>query len=864
MPLMNLRPAGRFSPVSLFRPDSVAVIGAGSPEGRQVMGNLQAGGFKGTIFPVDADDPSAIAALPSAPDLAVLATPPDAVPAALAALAAKGTFAAVVIGMAEGLADPVRRSGVRVLGPGSFGIVVPAIGLNASRAHLPPPAGRLGLVSQSAALCRAVLDWAEPNGVGFSHIVGIGGNADIGFGPVLDWLSRDAGTGAILLDIRHLKNRRAFLSAARAASRLRPVVAIRPGTLLADPSGDTERAFEAALRRAGVLSVTRLEDLLAAAETLTRARLGRGNALAIVTNAISAGRMAADAALRDGLHLAAPLAGPGAEPGSGPGTGPGTGTDTDDGIVHVGPDGSHLLAGLAASAAAAPDVGAVLVLHAPSGAADQAAIAALAVRRGKIPVPMLVCAMGETTGAVHRHSLIAAGMPVFATPEQAVRGFLHLVQDRRNRAAARELPPGTVLAVAPDRDGVRDAFAAIRREGRLASTQDEALAVLGGYGVPVAPTRAVATAHEAAAASVSLGFPTVVKLRQSERPNARAPGGLALDLHDAREVEVAARLLSARRDRQSGARDEGLLVQRQAAHSRELRIRVADDATFGPVISFGQGGTTADIAHDASADLPPLNLALARGLIARTRVAATLAGFRDRPAADIEAVAATLVRISQLVVDFPEIAELELNPLFADADGVLAVDAWLRLRQAGDAGGGLAITPYPDELGEHWTARDGERHVIRPIRPEDAAQHGAFFARLSPQDIRYRFFSAMRELSPEQMARLTQVDYDREMAFIAVREASGETVGVARLVCEAEEDAGEFAVIVQADTKGKGVASHLMQRLIDWARGRGLRAVVGLVLADNAPMLAFVRHLGFALHRMREEPDVVEARLSLE
>ncbi len=856
MPFRPTRPTGRFHPSCLFRPESVAVIGAGSPEGSQVLENLQAGGFAGEILSLEAGHGPDIAALPTAPDLAVIATPPNTVPAAMAALAAKGTFAAIVIAAADRLADTARQTGVRVLGPGSFGIAVPGIGLNASRAHLPPPAGRIGLVSQSAALCRAVLDWAQPNGVGFSHIVGIGGNADIGFGLVLDWLSRDPGTGAILLDIRQLKNRRAFLSAARAASRLRPVVAIRPGSLLSDPSGGAERAFEAALRRAGVLCVTRLEDLLAAAETLSRARLGRGDALAIVTNAISAGRMAADAALRDGLHLA-PV------PGAGPGSLCGAGSD--DGIAHVGPDASHLLAGLASSAAAAPGVGGVLVVHAPSGAADQAAIAALAACRGTMQVPLLVCAMGETTGAVHRRSLVEAGMPVFATPEQAVRGFLHLVQDRRNRAVARELPPSTVLTVAPDRDEVRRVLATMRRAGRLAAMQDEALSVLCAYSIPMAPSRAVAAAEDAAAAALLLGFPAVVKLRQSERPDARAQGGLALDLHDAREVAVAARLLSARRDRQPDARDDGLLVQRQAARPRELRIRVADDATFGPVISFGQGGTTADIVHDVAADLPPLNLALAHGLIARTRVAATLARFRDMPAADTEAVAETLVRVSQLIVDFPEIAELEVNPLSADADGVLAVDAWLRLREAGDTGGGLAITPYPAELVEHWTARDGERLIVRPIRPEDAEQHGAFFHRLSPQDIRYRFFTAMRELPPEQMARLTQVDYDREMAFIAVREASGETVAVARLVCEPgePEGEGEFAVIVQADMKGRGLATHLMRRLIDWARGRGLRAVVGQVLADNAPMLAFVRHLGFSLRRTPEEPDVVEARLSL-
>jgi acetyltransferase len=252
---------------------------------------------------------------------------------------------------------------------------------------------------------------------------------------------------------------------------------------------------------------------------------------------------------------------------------------------------------------------------------------------------------------------------------------------------------------------------------------------------------------------------------------------------------------------------------------------------------------------------------LALALIARTRAAGTLAGFRDMPAARIDTVAETLVRISQLIVDFPEIAALEVNPLFVDAEGVLAADAWLRVRPVGDHGM-LAIAPYPDALIEHCEVH-GERLIIRPIRPEDAAQHGTFFARQSAEDIRYRFFTAMRELSPEMMARLTQIDYDREMAFVAIREITGETVGVARLIAESDGTTGEFAVIVQPDLKGKGLASRLMQRLIDWARARGMAAVVGQVLADNAPMLAFVRHLGFRVRRLPEEPDVMEARLDL-
>ena len=847
MHLPRDKPAGRFGPAHLFHPDSVAVIGAGTDIGAQALANLRAGGFKGDIAVIEAVANVATLAAPA--DLAVFAAQPTL--DMLHALAAKGTFAAVVLCPADALTELSRQSGVRMLGPDSFGVVVPGIGLNASRAHLPPPAGRVGLVSQSSALCRLVLDWAQPNGVGFSHIVGIGGRADIGFGAVLDWLSRDPGTGAILLEIKELRSRRAFLSAARAASRLRPVVALWPGMLHADPSGAADRAFEAALRRAGVLSVHSLDGLLAAAETLARAKPVCTEALSIVTNAISAGQLAADAVLRDGMQLAGD-------------------------IVHVAPDAPEHLAAYALTAAAQPNVGGVLVVHVPADSNADAVMTALTAYRTAMRVPLLVCAMGETTGAAHRHALAQAGVAVFATPEQAVHGFRHLVQDRRNRAAARELPTSAVLTVTSDRDTVRRLFARIRQADRLTAMQDEALDVLNAYGIPVVPNRVVASANDAVEAAELLGFPAVLKLRQSVRPDLRASGGLALDLHNAAEVAAAAERLSPPSSWPGSASpstspathrhpDSGtvLMVQRQATRWRELRIRVADDATFGPIISFGQGGTTADIVGDISADLPPLNLPLAHALIARSRAAATLGRFRDNPPANEAAVAEAIVRISQLIVHFPEIAELDLNPLIVDTDGVLAADAWLRLREPGDTGGGLAISPYPANLIEHWTLRDGERLIIRPVRPEDAEQHAAFFARLSPQDIRYRFFTAMRELSAEMTARLTQIDYDREMAFVAAREATGETVGVARLVSENEHE-GEFAVIVQADMKGKGVASHLMRRLIEWARGRGMGAIVGQVLADNAPMLTFVRGLGFTVKRMVGEPDVMDVRLVLD
>lgn len=824
MTVPRLNAAGRFDPAALFRPTSIAVLGAETEAGAQIVANLALSGFSGNVHTTLVNDVS----------LAILAVPPDQIGPAMTALARANCFAAIVPGPADDLPGHAARTGVKLLGPNSFGLAVPRLQLNATRSHIPPPTGRLALISQSSALCRTVIDWAGPNGVGFSHIVGIGGNAGIGFGVTLDWLSRDPDTGAILLDIRRIKNHRLFLSAARAAARLRPVVALRAGLRLLDDDGTAELSFEAALRRSGVLYVKRLEDLLAAAETLSRAKPASCDTLAIVSNAIGPGRLAADSILRQGHQLRAPQA-----------------------ITHVA---SADLAATAFALAAEPGIGGVLVIHAPQGPPDKAAIASLCDPPRTLRAPLLICAMGETTGAMHRTALARAGLPVFATPDQAVQGFEHLVRDRRNREAARELPPSTVLDLAPEHDRVRRFFDRTRAAGRLTLTQDEALDILAAYGIPTVPTRFAANPQDAATAAELVGFPAVVKQRDSGAPPDRPPASLVFDLHDAAAVLAAARLLSGRAE-QRGSNPE-LLVQRYVGRPREVAVHVADDATFGPAITFGAGGTTPNPA-DRAVDLPPLNLPLAKALIRRCRTGAMLQHpLPDRAPVSSEAVAGVLVRISQLIVDFPDIAELDVPSLFVDPAGVLAADAWIKLRGPDEQTGHLAIAPYPVELTEHRQVGP-DRVTIRPIRPEDAAAHTAFFSRLSPQDIRYRFFSAMRELSPQQTVRLTQVDYDREIAFIAVNEATGDTVGVSRLVCDLNGESGEFAVIVQADMKGRGLASHLMRRLIEWARTRALKQLVGQILADNHPMLSFIRHLGFTLHRMQDDPEVIKAKLAL-
>ncbi len=840
--------AGRFRPELLFRPQSVAVIGADRADGAGFVAALLAGGFGGPVLPVAAGRPSVagvfaygdIGALPLAPDLALVCAEPDAVPEAIAALAARGGRAAIIpggiTGAAGSLAGLARAHGMRILGPEAFGIAVPACGREARPgagiSHPAPRPGRVALVSQSGALCRAVLDWAEPHRVGFSYVIGGGAHGDIGFGMILDWLSRDSDTGAILLDIRGIKDRRLFLSAARAAARLRPMVALHAGGLLMDPSGAAEAVFQAALGRCGVLSVRTLGELLAAAETLTRARPARGETVAIVADALGPARLAADAALRAGLSLVGPDA-------------------ASDGITLVPPE-ADLAASITRMAA---EAGGVVVVHAPSAPAASGAttLAALAAAVKAAPAPVLVCALGETSGAAWRRDLAASGVPVFAEPEAALQGFLHLVRDRRNRAAARELPAAKVLTLAPD-------LAAVRRlinRARIADVDyldnEDALAVMAAYGLPTLPTRAAEGVEDAVSAASILGFPVVLKRRRAGGPRL----GLALDLADPIALRDAARVLLRRPGPQAG-----LLVQRQAGRAREIAITVREDAIFGPAISLGPGGVTAE-ARDAAIELPPLNLALAAGLLTRSsRATALLAAQPDLPAADTPALAEVLVRVSQMIVDLPEIDALTINPLFVDAEGVAVADVMLRLRPPG-AAARLALSPYPAELARRITIR-GAAYTLRPIRPEDAEEHGALFSRLAPDDIRYRFFTPLRSLPAEQLARLTQVDYEREIAFVAVREATGETVGVARLVHETDAPDAEFAIAVQPDAKGAGIGRALMEQIFAWARTRGISEIAGEVLAENAPMIAFVRRLGFTIARLPGEAGVMAVRMALE
>jgi acyl-CoA synthetase (NDP forming)/GNAT superfamily N-acetyltransferase len=748
----------------LLTPRSVCVLGATTLDGARILANLHTGGFGGDIWSVPGTSET-VAGLPGVPDLTIIATAGEAAAADLAALGAHGGAVAILTGQLADLSGVAKAAGVRVLGPNAFGLAAPKLGLNASLSHMAIPRGHVALITQSASLARAVVDWAGPNGVGFSHVVGIGGNADVGFGAILDFLARDPDTRLILLDIRRVRARRAFISAARAASRLRPMVALRPGGLLLDPSGRSDGVFAAALNRAGVFVVDQFEDFLAAAETLSRARALRGEAMAVITNAIGPGRLAADAALRAGIRLAIlPPEAQATLTASLP-------ADLTQGLVYAGSAAPTDVANIAELVGAVPQVGGVLVLLAPTGANDGKAVDSVIAAARMAHLPVLTCVMGETTGAAHRRRIAEAGLPAFATPEQAVQAFSHLLRDRAARHAARELPPSRVLDIDPDLTAARRIVAGVLASDRLSLGRAESLALLACYGLAHAPP----------------------------------------------------------------------------ATGQAACLRCHDDPTFGPAIMLA-----ASPAAACAYDLPPLNLPLAQAMAGR-------AGITGAPAA---AAADALVRISQMLVDLPEIASLGIDRLVLSEDGEAGLeDAAVWLRPGGDRAW-LAISPYPDHLSEAWSSH-GQHFTIRPIRPEDAAAHAAMVSRIPPEDLRYRFFTAVRQVAPEQMVRLTQIDYDREMAFIAVRDSDQATVGVARLVCESSGGPGEFAILVEPDCKGLGLARHLMDRLAGWARARGIPAITGQVLADNHPMLGFMHRLGFTARRAPDEPDVVDVTLDL-
>jgi acetyltransferase len=887
----------------MFRPRSIVLVGGSRrPDsvGAVIARNLTGGGFPGTLMGIHpaADEIEGIrcwptaAALPEAPDLAVIATPAAAVPGLIEALAARGTRAAVVVtaGFGEGgraggaalrqaMAEAARPTLLRIAGPNCLGIMAPWEGVNASFAHMAPTPGGLACVAQSGAVIASILDWAATRGIGFSHMVSLGDMADVDFGDMLDYLAADRHTRAILLYIEAVTHTRKFMSAARAAARTKPVIVIKAGRheaaarAVQSHTGSlagADEVYDAAFRRAGALRVYSLAEFFDAAATLATAPRIAGERLAIVTNGGGVGILAADALLDLGGKLAtlAPETVAALDAVLPP-------TWSRDNPVDVigDADGPRYAAALG-PLLADRGVDAVLALNCPTAVADgmDAAHAVADAARRDGP-PILACWLGGASAEAARPLFAASRIPDFQTPESAVRGFMYLVEHRRNQAQLMETPPSL-----PDDLGIDTARArgliegAMTGEGAGGLWLDEARAktLLAAYGIETTPVATARTPEEAARAAGSLGLPAVIKILSPDILHKSDVGGVALDLATADAVRNAAETMLARiREAQPAARIEGFAVQPMVRMQGafELIVGVHEDAQFGPVLLFGHGGTAVEAVNDSAVALPPLNMGLARALMARTRVHRLLQGYRDRPAAALDGIALALVRVSQMVVDNAEVAELDINPLLAGPDGVLALDARIRLAPAaGPAAARLAIRPYPKALETVVALADGAQVMLRPVRPEDEPGFQSFFARMSPEAVRLRFFAPLKQLSHEFAARLTQIDYDREMALVAVpgpAAAEKEILGIARFAADPDGERAEYAVTVSTDCTGRGLATALMKHLIGYARARGLREIHGAVLTENVRMLTLAREFGFAVERDPDDATVVTTRLTL-
>lgn len=864
MTIRNLAP--------LFHPRSVAVIGGssqGGSLGELVLTNIIDGGFEGNVFAVNPNQVELegawwvhrIDALPEAPDLAVIVTPAAAVPGIIAELGALGTKAAIVI--SAGLADAAAKAALleaakphllRILGPNCLGALMPHARLNASFAPRGALPGGLAFVSQSGALVTAMLDWAADRNIGFSSVISAGDMVDIDLGDLIDMLAADSRTDAILLYVEGVTNPAKFMSAARAASRIKPVIAVKAGRSEAagkaafSHTGALIGAYDvhaAAFARAGIVLVDSLAELLDAAQVLCRYRPRVGERLAIVTNGGGAGVLAADALLETG----GTLAGLSLETIAALDPQLPAGWSRANPIDVVGDARPERFAAAVTAALADPGVDALLVMHCPTAVATGIEIAkgvtAALAGRGTAAKPVIACWMGPANASAARSLFDTAGIPLFDNLDDAVKGFGHLLKASRCRDAVMHAPSRVSVAES-DREHARAIVAAARAASRMTLTPGEARAILSAYGVPVLQTGFAATPAAVVGACAGIQAPYALKLVSPQLTHKSDAGGVVLNLSTpaaaaAAAEEMARRIARAHPTAAISGFEVAPMVAR--AHGQELLLGIAEDATFGPVLAFGAGGKAAEVLRDRALELPPLDDALARDMIAATRISRLLGGYRDVPPVDREAIVRALNALSAIAVDLPDIVDFEINPLLADVDGVVAIDARARISDVARASR-LVIRPFPAEWAADLVTRSGTRIHVRPVRPDDEELLADLFRHVSAEDLRFRFLSGLREVGHERLVPMTQVDYRRTMHFLAFAD-DGMLIASALLASDPDHVRAELAIAVRSDFKGRGVSWTLVEHVMRYAAADGIQIVESIENSENHAALALEREAGF-------------------
>ncbi|HBD08641.1 MAG TPA: GNAT family N-acetyltransferase [Syntrophobacteraceae bacterium] len=889
----------------VFKPQSVVVIGASDKPGnvgQAVLRNLREGGYDQPVYVVNPKYRSvleipthrSVLDIGKEIDLAVVATPLAVAPQIVRECVQAKVAGVIIVSAggreigAEGLEieraikEEAERGSIRVVGPNCLGLISTGSKLNASFAsHMALP-GSLAFVSQSGAICTAILDLSLKRRIGFSHFVSIGSMLDVDFGDLINYLGNDPGVRSIVLYMESLTNIRKFMSAARAVSRIRPIVALKSGRCAAGARaakshtgamvGD-DAVYDAAFERAGIVRVDTIEELFDCAELMAKQPRPAGPGLAIITNAGGPGVMAADALASYGMEPAMLT------------------PDTHGSLNEILPaawshgnpidilgDATAERYGQAIEVCfAAQEMDALLVILTPQAMTDPSAVATVLteVLKGRQVGHQLRRLLDRMETALteglrgQRYSVFAAwmggvdveqgrailheaGIPTYETPERAVSAFVHMFSYQRNLELLQQLSPKSQVAEDCDRTGAGGVIRRALSNGASQLGELDSKAVLRAYGIPVVRTLLAENLNDVLRLVPSLGYPLAMKLASPDISHKTDVQGVQLNLFNEEDLRNAYhRIMNGVRERQPEAQVLGVTVQPMLQRvDYELIVGSRRDSSFGPIVLFGMGGIASEILRDQAIALCPLNRLLARRIMEKTKIYQLLKGFRNRPPADLAALEEVLVRLAQLVTDFPEIVELDINPLVVSNGTPCAVDARIVLAPSDvPSPMHLVISPYPNQYESHVTTKGNLELLVRPIKPEDASLLEALFTTLSPRSIFLRFFSPMKEIPQEMLARFTQIDYDRDMALVAIDQAESQErmLGVARLVGDPDGVQADFAVLVGDPWQGKGVGAELLKRLMRIARERGFHSLTGTVLAENTTMLALGRRFGFTI-----------------
>jgi len=884
---------------NIFNPKSIAVVGASDKKGSvgfSLMVNLTQKGYEGKVYPVNIKKDEILGVktfkrvgeIPEKVDLAIIATPAKTVPSIVEECGKAGIIGLIIVSagfkeigpkgkeLEKQISEMKNKYGLRIVGPNCLGIIRPSSKLNATFSNKIPKPGNIAVISQSGALGSAMLDWAIHENIGFSNFVSIGSMLDVDFGDLIDYFGNDPKTKSILMYIEGITQARKFMSAARHFARTKPIIVVKAGKFsesakaVASHTGaltGSDMTYNAALRRAGIVRVEDIGDLFNCAEVLGVQPLPKSPRLAIITNAGGPGVMTADSVIAEGGKLAK------------------LSQKTIDELNKVLPPfwsrGNPIdILGDAQSdryeatlnaCIKDENIDGMLIIYTPQGVADPEKIAqniSKIVKKKAGNKPILTSFMGHEEVEKANEILNQNNIPTYSTPEQGVKTYMYMYQYSRNLEMLYQTPEELPVDSVPPKRPINVIIKEAAKQNREILTETEAKQLLENYRIPIVKTVIAKAENEAVGAASNIGYPVVMKILSPQIVHKSDIAGVILDIKSRAELVESYRSLMERvKEKAPNAQIQGVTIQPMINKTGyEVILGAQTDSLFGPVVLFGMGGVGVEIFKDISIGLPPLNQNLARRMIEETKVYKLLKGFRNMPPANIKLLEETIIRFSQMLIDFPQIKEVDINPLFVNEKEVIALDARIvidkeKVFKKVEAHEHLVISPYPKKYETVWKMRDGRQVLLRPIKPEDEPLWLDMFKSFSEEAVRYRFFNIIKDTPHEVRIRYCNIDYDREIGIVAeLQNGKRKFLGVVRLITEADGKNGEIAFIVVDKYQNLGLGSKMVDYMIEISKEKGLETIYAMMLKDNYRAIRLLRKMGFTI---QYEEDVVKASLNL-